>query len=78
MIIQKVFRQIDSALRSVAAFIIVALMLPFDDGRVKMPTAQAAMWMITLALLPITLLLSTPFWLLSFGAAKIASLGEAS
>ena len=75
---KRMFRGIDSGCRSIAAFIIVAPMMPFDNGKTKIPTAQAALWMITLAFLPITLLLSTPFWLLSFGAAKIANLGETS
>lgn len=75
---RKLFRKVDSMCRSVASFIIVAPMIPFDNGKVKMPTVQATMWMITLALLPITLPLSTPFWMLSFGATKIASFGEVS
>lgn len=59
-------------LRGAAAWIVVAPMIPFDDGKVKIPTAQAALWVIAIVCLPVTLILSSPFWLLSFGIGKLA------
>jgi hypothetical protein len=64
--------KVDDVCRGIAAGIIVAPMIPFDDGKVKIPTAQAALWIIAILFLPVTLILSTPFWATAYGAHKLA------
>jgi hypothetical protein len=69
---RKMFHAIDDWCRGAAAHIIVAPMRPFDNGKIQIPTEQAFLWFIMIVCLPVTLVLSLPFWLVSFAAHRLA------
>lgn len=69
---RKLFHRIDDWCRSAAAHIIVAPMRLFDNGQANIPTEQAFLWFIMILFLPITGIISLPFWAVSYVAGKIA------